>query len=221
MNVSKVNVADIRINEDNPRGIKEKKFKQLVNSVLVFPRMLEIRPIVVDDRMTALGGNQRARALQHISTLTLPDVKRTLATLADFQRYKDAQRTAVLGFWESFFKNPVIGVVDASSLTDEERDQFIIKDNASSGAWDWDKLANSWDTSKLNDWGLDIWNTEDSYGNSDSAGAADSPETSEKPVESEKKKKLTICITLNDEAQYDQIVAAVELAVADYDVTLR
>jgi len=38
--------------------------------------------------------------------------------------------------------------------------QFIVKDNVGFGQWDWDILANEWDTSELNEWGLDVWQPE-------------------------------------------------------------
>jgi len=46
----------------------------------------------------------------------------------------------------------------AGDLTEEEKKQFIIKDNVSVGDWDWDTLANEWDVQDLKDWGLDVWN---------------------------------------------------------------
>ena len=50
-----------------------------------------------------------------------------------------------------------IPIIDASDWTQEQRDQFIIKDNLSFGEWDWDILANEWDPVALELWGLDIW----------------------------------------------------------------
>lgn len=47
----------------------------------------------------------------------------------------------------------------ADSLTDEERERFIIEDNVNFGKWDWDVLANEWDYEKLNEWGLDVSET--------------------------------------------------------------
>ena len=38
---------------------------------------------------------------------------------------------------------------------------FIIKDNLGFGDWDWDILANEWDSVELEDWGLDVWQNED------------------------------------------------------------
>ena len=39
--------------------------------------------------------------------------------------------------------------------------EFIIKDNVSSGENDFDALANEWDATELNEWGLDVWNPEE------------------------------------------------------------
>jgi hypothetical protein len=50
-----------------------------------------------------------------------------------------------------------IPIIDASDWTEEQRQQFIIKDNVSFGEWDWDLLANEWDASELEEWGLDVW----------------------------------------------------------------
>jgi hypothetical protein len=48
-------------------------------------------------------------------------------------------------------------VIHAESLTEEEKREFIIKDNSSFGAWDWDVLANEWESEQLDDWGVDVW----------------------------------------------------------------
>lgn len=61
-------------------------------------------------------------------------------------RYKAAVE---LGFKE-------VPVIDASDWTEEQRQQFIIKDNLSFGNWDWDILANEWEVNKLEDWGMDL-----------------------------------------------------------------
>jgi len=45
-------------------------------------------------------------------------------------------------------------IVRANDLTDEQKDEFIVKDNVGFGEWDWDILANEWDAELLNDWGL-------------------------------------------------------------------
>lgn len=45
--------------------------------------------------------------------------------------------------------------------TEEQKDQFIIKDNIGYGEWDWDLLANQWNENELLDWGLDVWTPEE------------------------------------------------------------
>ena len=47
-------------------------------------------------------------------------------------------------------------IVKALGYTQEQEDEFIIKDNSSFGEWDWDLLANEWDVKELSDWGLDL-----------------------------------------------------------------
>lgn len=51
---------------------------------------------------------------------------------------------------------PATWVKQVSTLTEEQKHEFIIKDNASFGEWDWEMLANEWDERLLNDWGLDL-----------------------------------------------------------------
>ena len=49
-----------------------------------------------------------------------------------------------------------VPIVKASNLTPDQQKEFIIKDNVGFGEWDWDLLANEWDTKQLTDWGMDI-----------------------------------------------------------------
>ena len=60
--VQKVNISQLVENPNNPRYIKDEKFKRLVKSINEFPEMLEKRPIVVDENMVVLGGNMRLKA---------------------------------------------------------------------------------------------------------------------------------------------------------------
>jgi len=49
-----------------------------------------------------------------------------------------------------------IPVIVADEWTEEQKHEFLIKDNVGFGEWDWDSLANEWDAEKLDDWGLDL-----------------------------------------------------------------
>ena len=75
MNIEWVKTKDIHANENNPRILKDDKFKKLVQSIKDFPEMLEIRPIVVNNEMMVLGGNMRLRAIQEIGLKEVPVIK--------------------------------------------------------------------------------------------------------------------------------------------------
>ena len=57
-----INIQEVKPNENNPRFIKDYKFKKLVKSIKEFPEMLKLRPIVVNSDMVVLGGNMRLKA---------------------------------------------------------------------------------------------------------------------------------------------------------------
>ena len=65
-------ISDIKANPNNPRIIKDDKFKKLVESVKNFPEMLEIRPIVVNKDMIILGGNMRYKACKEAWIKEIP-----------------------------------------------------------------------------------------------------------------------------------------------------
>jgi len=115
----KVKLELIKLNPNNPRLIKDDKFKKLVQSIIDFPQMLEIRPIVVNADMIILGGNMRYKACKEAGIKEIP-------------------------------------VIIADNLTEEQQKEFLIKDNVSGGEWDWDILANEWNSEELEAWGLDI-----------------------------------------------------------------
>ena len=49
----------------------------------------------------------------------------------------------------------------AEGFTDEQKKEFIVKDNVGFGEWEWDMLANEWDSVQLAEWGLDVWENPD------------------------------------------------------------
>lgn len=68
----KISIDKILINPNNPRLIKDDKFKKLCKSIQEFPEMLELRPIVVNKDMIVLGGNMRLKACQEIGLTEVP-----------------------------------------------------------------------------------------------------------------------------------------------------
>ena len=117
--IKKVKIAEVKPNPNNPRLIKDDKFKKLVKSIQEFPDMLNVRPIVVNKDMVVLGGNMRLKAIK-----------------------------------EAGYKEIAVDIVD---WTEDQQKEFIVKDNASFGEWNWDDLANNWDEEQLVEWGVDTW----------------------------------------------------------------
>lgn len=158
MKIEHVKLSQVKINGENPRTITKEKFNKLINSILVLPKMLELRPIVVDNKMCALGGNMRTEALRAIAKMSAGDISNRLLTIADFAEKSDGERKVLVDYWTKWLEKPTALIINASELSASERKQFMIKDNASFGQWDFDALANKWDNDKLEDWGLDVWN---------------------------------------------------------------
>lgn len=160
MEIKNLKLADLRLNPTNPREVVEEKYKQLIDSILVFPKMLELRPVVHNARREVLGGNMRLRALQDIAQMSLEDIKARLECLEGYRSKPQAERVALLEFWQRWLDSPYAPAASAEGLTDAEQQEFIIKDNLSFGKWDWEALANDWDEEQLGEWGLDVWQPE-------------------------------------------------------------
>ena len=70
--MQKLKLNEIKLNPNNPRIIKDDKFKKLVQSIKDFPEMLDIRPIVVNSDMIILGGNMRFKACKEAGLKEIP-----------------------------------------------------------------------------------------------------------------------------------------------------
>jgi hypothetical protein len=129
-------------NDLNPRFIRDSKYKKLLKSINESGAFMELRPIIVDENMIILGGNMRYKACQE---LKMKDVHYDVFTreMADKMNEK-----AVLENRKTF-------------TYEEYCNEFVIKDNVGFGEWEYDILANTWDQTKLEEWGLDIHTNSD------------------------------------------------------------
>ena len=75
MIITTTKLTEIKSNPNNPRIIKDDKFKKLVASIKEFPQMLSLRPIVVNDDMIVLGGNMRLKACKEAGLKEVPVIK--------------------------------------------------------------------------------------------------------------------------------------------------
>lgn len=161
MHTETVKLTQIKVNGANPRTITNEKFDKLINSILVLPKMLELRPIVVDDTLVALGGNMRYRALTAIDDMSIDELAQRLSRLRDYEKKTEAERQNLINYWGTWKDNPTALIIKASELSEDERREFVIKDNLGYGDWDMNLLGNEWDEQDLEDWGLDVWQPND------------------------------------------------------------
>ena len=68
-----IKLTTIKSNPNNPRVIRDEKFKKLVKSIEEFPKMMALRPMVVNEEMVVLGGNMRLKALKELGYKEVPD----------------------------------------------------------------------------------------------------------------------------------------------------
>lgn len=75
MKTQTVPINEVKSNPNNPRIIKDDKFKKLVASIKELPQMLQLRPIVVNEDMIVLGGNMRLKACKEAGLKEIPIIK--------------------------------------------------------------------------------------------------------------------------------------------------
>jgi len=141
-----VKISKVKGNPKNPRIIKNDKFKKLKNSIKTLPNYMKLRPVIVDEDMMVLGGNMRLKASIDLGRKEI---------WTDMFTQADCDEMNKIALEEGRETKTYI----------EYCDEIIIKDNVSSGDWEWDMLANEWDSVQLNDFGLNVWQPEESVSN--------------------------------------------------------
>ena len=121
METERVKISQLQVNEQNPRTCTDKQFDKLVRSVITFPKMLEVRPIVVGEGGVALGGNMRLRALQAIATMTDGEIMSNIEQSAKYKDRTQCERDALLRYWKKWQHDPMVSVVRTDNMTEDER----------------------------------------------------------------------------------------------------
>lgn len=120
-------LSELKTNPTNPRLIKDDKFKKLVQSLKDFPEMMEKRPIIC------------------------------VTDTSDGKLYPLGGNMRLKALQELKYKEiPDSWVMMADDWTEEQRKEFVIKDNVSFGEFNWDMLQDDWDSDDLENWGLDL-----------------------------------------------------------------
>jgi ParB-like chromosome segregation protein Spo0J len=120
-------LSELKTNPTNPRTIKDDKFKKLVQSLKDFPEMMEKRPLVC------------------------------VTDTSDGKLYPLGGNMRLKALQELKYKEiPDSWVMIADDWDEEQRKEFVIKDNVGYGEWNWDMLESDWDVDDLENWGLDV-----------------------------------------------------------------
>lgn len=150
-------LSKLKTNPRNPRTITDAQFERLKDSLLVFPKMLTLRPLATDGNGIVLGGNMRLRALKDIAKMTAEQIAERLQGMKTYNQKSEAEQTALVEYWRDWLTRKDVPTTHESTLTDAEKDEFVMTDNASFGSWDFDAIANEWDAELVDEWGVDVW----------------------------------------------------------------
>ncbi len=119
-------ISKLKLNPNNPRTIKKDQLEKLKRSIKSFPEMMEKRPMVC-----------------------VTDKDGKLYPLGGNMRLRAIKE---MGLKEV----PKTWVALADEWTEEQRREFIIKDNANLGDWNLDDLQENWDLDLISEWGVDL-----------------------------------------------------------------
>lgn len=216
MKTEEIALSRLVENEDNPRQITKENFAKLVRSLLVFPKMLEIRPVVVDEQMKVLGGNMRTKALAEIAKMDAVKMREQID--AD-GRFTEGEKIAIIDYWNAWKEKPSVRIVRADDLTEAQKREFVIKDNAGFGEWDTDRLANEWNDVPLQDWGVPDWVTTPDDEDGDGEDNGNNYERKIVPPIYEPSGKDVRPQDVYDKAKTDKLIADIE--AADMEDELR
>lgn len=155
--IQQINVSELQLNPINPRKIKAAKLKNLQQSVMLFPKMLnKAKLIVIDEDKVVLDGNQRVKVLQEEILGKEPFAWKVV--LQDNERYQamsENEREAVIDFWKEWKENPMVTVDLQEGLTEERKKEVILKGNKEYGEFDYEKAEIIYDEVTLVSFGID------------------------------------------------------------------
>lgn len=158
----KLDIRTISVNPENPRTASEFMEGKLIESILVFPKMLEVRPIVVNGENTVLGGNLRLSMLKKILEMDGDEIDDYMFNQKKYRLMPNEGKEQLREYWKKFKEEPVVTVRRAEDFTDDEEHEFLIKDNLHYGEDDVDVLKHNFDRESISDFtGSVAWNLYD------------------------------------------------------------
>lgn len=150
----RIKVEELVINPINPRKIRIEQKRRLQQSVMLFPKMLTVRDIIINKDNVVLAGNQRTSILKEIVNTTPLDWMVILQENEKWTNLTETEREKVLEYWKNWTENPDVEV-SVAELTEDEEKELIIKDNQEYGDFDYDVLLHIYDDVNLINFGMD------------------------------------------------------------------
>lgn len=132
-----INIQEVKTNPNNPRIIKDYKYKKLLNSIKESPTFMQINTLKLDEDFMLLAGNMRHRVCKELGWKEVP----VNIFTRDMAEKNNKERLAM-------------GLKEASY--EDQCKEFMIKDNVSFGEWEWDVLGNEWNVDELDHWNLSL-----------------------------------------------------------------
>lgn len=130
--IEEIQISKLLVNEKNPRNITNEKLAKLKDSIIEFPEMLKLRPIVVNNDMVVLGGNMRLKACKEIGLKKVWITKAENLTKEQQQQFiiKDNLSFGVWDFeiLEHNFKNDKLNEWGMDLWSDDEEIDYSVLD---------------------------------------------------------------------------------------------
>ena len=130
-------ISEVKLNDNNPRFIKDLKYKKLVQSIKESSQFMMLRELVLDENNVIIGGNMRLRACIELRWKKVP-TKTFTRVMADKMNDEALAEGRLPKTYEEYCA------------------EFLIKDNLSYGEWDYDQLAVDYNPISLDNMGMDL-----------------------------------------------------------------
>lgn len=155
-------IRDLKLNPENPRTISEFMEGKLIESLLVFPNMLSLRPILVDENDMIIGGNSRVGCLLSILEMDENEMLDYLMNQKKYRTSTEEEKQQLHEYWQKWQACPLVPVRVLKNLSPEEIKEVLVKDNLHYGEDDISLMKQYYDRESIKDYfGYVEWNLYD------------------------------------------------------------
>jgi len=158
----KIDIRSLVINPDNPRVMSEFMEGKLIESILVFPKMLDLRPLLINQDHVVIGGNQRLTVLLKILEMPETDIEDYMFNQKKYRLGEKAMQQALMEYWRAWKASPEVSVRVLDDIAADQQKEILVKDNLHYGEDDVNILKQFFDRESIGDYtGTMAWNLYD------------------------------------------------------------